>query len=176
MSNLRMWPPLSSSSVVCDPFGAIKTPFSTTVSAPFEIQTTSPRTRTRRVPATSFKVNFNKSFSVNSSYTYLILNVEGERLYTVNALDASIKYQFDQRMFLRAIIQYTDVDRNLDLYEIDVEGSESTWFTQLLFSYKLNPRTVLFLGYTDNYLGNQDFSTLQTDRTVFAKIGYAWTM
>jgi len=26
-------------------------------------------------------------------------------------------------------------------------------FTQFLFSYKINPQTVLFLGYSDNALG-----------------------
>ena len=40
----------------------------------------------------------------------------------------------------------------------------------------LNPRTVLYLGYTDNYVGNQDFHMIQTDHTFFAKIGYAWTL
>jgi hypothetical protein len=46
-------------------------------------------------------------------------------------------------------------------------------FMQFLFSYKLNPRTVLFLGYSDNYLGLLDVPLKQSDRTFFLKIGYA---
>jgi hypothetical protein len=52
-------------------------------------------------------------------------------------------------------------------------------FTQLLFSYKVNPQTVVFLGYSDN---RQGFLTpeltrtdlTRSDRTFFLKLGYAW--
>ncbi len=50
-----------------------------------------------------------------------------------------------------------------------------TVFTQFLFSYKINPQTVLFLGYSDNSLGMQGIDITRTDRTFFLKIGYAWT-
>ena len=48
--------------------------------------------------------------------------------------------------------------------------------SQLLFSYKITPRTVLFLGYTDNYQGTEDFGLTQSSRTIFAKLGYAWVL
>jgi hypothetical protein len=48
-------------------------------------------------------------------------------------------------------------------------------FTQLLLSYKVNPRTVFFLGYTDTREGVDPDVLVQQDRTVFAKVGYAWT-
>jgi len=35
---------------------------------------------------------------------------------------------------------------------------------------------VLFVGYSDNYRGNQDFGITQTDRTFFVKLGYAWIL
>ena len=55
-------------------------------------------------------------------------------------------------------------------------------FAQLLFSYKLNPRTALYVGYTDDRtnLGVVDDRELFTDdltqvgRTIFAKVSYAW--
>lgn len=43
------------------------------------------------------------------------------------------------------------------------------------FNAKVNPQTVLFLGYSDNQLGLLQFDLTHTDRTLFAKIGYAWT-
>jgi hypothetical protein len=49
-------------------------------------------------------------------------------------------------------------------------------FTQLLFSYKINPQTVLFLGYTDNYRGYQGTGLPQVNRKFFLKIGYALVM
>ncbi len=49
-------------------------------------------------------------------------------------------------------------------------------FTQLLFSYKVNPRTVLFLGCSDSQLGLEDVDLTRVDRTLFFKIGYAWIL
>jgi len=68
-----------------------------------------------------------------------------------------------------------DVSRNPDLYLFPVLPKTQTLFSQFLFSYKLNPQTVLFLGYSDNYLGMTGIDIGQTDRTFFVKLGYAWT-
>jgi hypothetical protein len=42
----------------------------------------------------------------------------------------------------------------------------------------LNPRTALFVGYADNRANQLDpmdlADLIQIDRTLFAKIGYAW--
>jgi hypothetical protein len=46
-------------------------------------------------------------------------------------------------------------------------------FTQLLFSYKINPQTVLFLGYTDSGIGTANIDLTRASRTFFLKIGYA---
>ena len=60
--------------------------------------------------------------------------------------------------------------------------------TQLIYSYKINPRTALYAGYADNYFGgdvesmfstpgNADydyFPVFQSNRALFVKIGYAW--
>ena len=77
-------------------------------------------------------------------------------------------------MFIRAILQYTDIDRNPALYRNYVDETFEHLFPQLLFSYKLNPQAVLFLGYSDNRIGDESIDLTQQDRTLFAKIGYAW--
>ena len=62
------------------------------------------------------------------------------------------------------------------LFGFPVDPESRTLFNQLLFSYKLNPQTVFFLGYSDGYFGGDpslDWLT-QSDRTVFAKVGYAF--
>jgi len=81
-------------------------------------------------------------------------------------------------MFVRAILQYKDYDRNLDLYTEpdDYESETKKLFSQFLFSYKINPHTVFFLGYSDNYYGDRDVNFTQTNRTIFTKIGYALTL
>ena len=52
----------------------------------------------------------------------------------------------------------------------------SALFGQFLFSYKVNPRTVLFVGYSDNSLADQNVGLTRTNRTVFVKVGYAWVL
>jgi len=115
-------------------------------------------------------------FNVSFSYHYKWLKIERERLFLVQLPQMRLVYHLNNRAFFRAILQYQDIDRNLNLYEDDVDPQTRTLFSQLLFSYKLNPRTVLFLGYSDNYLGFHDINLIQTDRTFFIKVGYAWTL
>jgi hypothetical protein len=107
-------------------------------------------------------------------HTYQTLDVAGGRLFTANLSQLRIVYQFNVRMFVRAIIQYLDLTRSQDLYTFPVEPESQELFTQFLFSYKLNPQTVVFVGYSDNRLGLQDIDLLQTDRTFFLKVGYAF--
>ena len=113
-------------------------------------------------------------------HSYQRLNEEGGRLFEVNLSQLRLIYNFNTRSFVRGIFQYLDLNRNLALYDPIVrpffEVKTETFFTQLLFSYKLNPQTVLFLGYSDNRLGTQELDLSQTDRTFFFKVGYALVM
>lgn len=77
---------------------------------------------------------------------------------------------------MRAILQRLDVERDPALHAAPVEPSVETLFSQLLFSYKLNARTVVFLGYSDNQLALADTDLTRTDRTFFFKVGYAWIL
>jgi len=108
------------------------------------------------------------------SHTYSSLDVEGGRLFVANVPQLRAIWQFNTRTFVRAIVQYTDIERNQDLYEDEVDELSRDFFTQLLFSYKLNPRTVVFVGYSESGMETQDFSMTTTNRTLFVKLGYAW--
>ena len=91
-------------------------------------------------------------------------------------------YQFNVRAFLRLISQYSVVKLNPAFAE-GVPDRNRDLFNQLLFSYKVNPQTALFLGYSDDRTNNgfdineelvvTDGLT-QTGRSFFFKIGYAW--
>jgi hypothetical protein len=62
------------------------------------------------------------------------------------------------------------------MYGSPVDARSRHVFAQFLFSYKLNPQTVLFLGYSDNSAAASSASLVRADRTFFMKIGYAWMM
>ncbi len=121
-------------------------------------------------------LRFGKHLQVSLSYSYSHLNLEQGRLYSVHVLQNRLVYYLSKRAFLRGIIQYTDISRNPALYPNGADPVSRKLFTQFLFSYKINPRTVLFLGYSDTYQGLLDVDLTQTNRTFFFKIGYALTL
>jgi hypothetical protein len=109
-------------------------------------------------------------------HTYERMDVDVGRLYTANITYLGARYQFTRRMFLRAILQYVDYNRNPAAYDEPVDSRDRSFYTQFLFSYKVNPRTVFYLGYTDSHFGDARTDLSQYDRTFFAKIGYAWIL
>jgi hypothetical protein len=145
-------------------------------------------TNTRPGKRFHFNVGFNWSIgmhlNVELNHMYEKLNVDPGRLYTANILEGHLTYQFTKRFFVRAITQYRHYDYNTVLYinpdEDPPEPLEQYMFSQFLLSYKINPQTVLFLGYSDNYMGGEinerDTPLTQTNWTFFFKIGYAFMM
>jgi hypothetical protein len=113
--------------------------------------------------------------SLNLRHNFQRLGLEGTKILQANLSQMRLVYNFNVRSFVRLIIQHLHVSRNTDLYLFPIDATTQTFFTQLLFSYKLNPQTVLFLGYSDNYLGMTNVDITQADRTFFIKLGYAWT-
>jgi hypothetical protein len=124
-------------------------------------------------PGTEFGIG--RHININFSHVLERLSLHGKEIFTANLPQLRLIYNFSVRAYIRGIFQYLNVHRNQALYVFPVPARTSTFFTQLLFSYKLNPRTVLFLGYSDNYLGARGIDLTQTDRTFFVKVGYAWT-
>jgi hypothetical protein len=119
------------------------------------------------------EVGLGRHLNLNLSHNLERLASDGERTYAANLLQARLIYNFSVRAFARAIVQYRDVDREPARYAYPVDPVSRSLFAQLLFSYKLNARTVLFLGYSDQLLGNQDIDLTRSGRTFFLKLGYA---
>lgn len=120
--------------------------------------------------------NAGEHLRLNLDHSFETLEVEGGRLFTANLTQLRATYQFNNRTFVRWIGQHLDVDRDADLYNFTIDDRSRDFFNQLLFSYKINPLTVLFLGYSDTYIGNQEIDLTQQSRTLFLKIGYAWQL
>jgi hypothetical protein len=115
-----------------------------------------------------------KSVELRLSHNLERVGVEAGRVFTANLTQGRLVYYFGTRAFARGTLQYLDLDRNPALYRIPVEARTKQLFSQLLFSYKLNPQTVLFLGYSDNAQAAGTLALTRTDRTFFVKLGYAW--
>jgi hypothetical protein len=107
-------------------------------------------------------------------HTYERLDVGGRRLFTARLSELRGVYQLDVRTFVRVILQYLDLHRDPRQYTATVEAEERNLFTQFLFSYKLNPQTVVFVGYSGTRLGDAGIDLTERERTAFLKVGYAW--
>ena len=131
-----------------------------------------PATRTLVQPGLTW--NGGRHFKLQVNHTYSALDVAGGRLFTVQAPDVRFIYQFNTRAFVRAILQYTDIERDPALYLDPVEPREQDLLTQFLFAYKVNPATAFYFGYADAHEGAEDLPLTQTTRSLFIKLGYAW--
>lgn len=124
-------------------------------------------------------LNFGRRFYLDLSYEYARLDIDEGELFTAHVPQTRWVYQHNRRIRLRALVFYTMIDRNVALYSDAVEDESEDLFTQILFSYKLNPQTVAYLGYSDNSQGVLDdelqYDLTRSDRTFFVKFGYAWT-
>ncbi len=130
--------------------------------------------RIRLSPELSINLGRHMYFSIH--HTFEKMDVNEERLYTANISHLSAVYHINEQIFLRTIIQYVDYDYNVGNYIEERDSEYKKLFAQFLFSYKINPFTVFFLGYSDNRYGSQDYNLTQNDRTFFAKLSYAWVL
>lgn len=126
------------------------------------------------------RVDVNGTFNLfgrlsgEASHSYQALDVSGGRLFTANLTQGKALFHLNLRTYIRAIVQYTDIDRNPGLYRFPVQEQTRRVFTQWLFNYKINPQTVLLLGYSDNSVGDRSIDLTRANRTLFMKVGYAW--
>jgi hypothetical protein len=155
-----------------NPTGGLKLGLSTQFGDDIDFDNTRPARSVIWLP--SAQVRLGQHLQVTASYEDEKLRVAGGQLFDAQLAQARIVYQFNVRTFVRAIVQYQDILRDPNLYTFDVQRREKDLFGQLLISYKINPQTVLFTGYTDTRLGLFGIPLTQTDRSFFLKIGYAF--
>jgi len=102
---------------------------------------------------------------------------DGPTIFDAALVDLRLTWQFNVRSFVRLTMQSQDIERNVALYNDPLTDPKTeSLASQLLYSYKLNPQTVLFAGYSDNLLDDNLTGRMeQTGRAVFLKLSYAWT-
>jgi hypothetical protein len=120
------------------------------------------------------RLDLGRHLRLTLDHSFERLDVGGLELYTANLTEMRATYQLNVRTFVRLITQYFDIERDTALYKSSTEASDRHLFNQLLFSFKLNPQTMLFLGYSDNSVGSESLDLTRQDRTLFFKVGYAW--
>lgn len=96
------------------------------------------------------------------------------RLFTAVVHRLKATYNFTNRAFVRAIAEYIRSDQNPALYSASIPLRNGALSSSILFAYKLNWQSVLFLGYGDNQALNERYEWRRQDREMFLKISYAF--
>jgi hypothetical protein len=115
-----------------------------------------------------------QGLSYNLSYVDETLHRDGGDVYHAQLADFRLSWQFNLRQRLRIAFQYGDTTYDPSLWTNPIPGSLNDLASQLVYSYILNPRTVFYAGYSDNFFGSDTIDTFQTDRNLFLKFAYAW--
>ena len=121
-------------------------------------------------------LDLNKHLNLNIRHTYNNLDSAGGRDLVANLTDARLKYQFNTRSFLRLTAQVENIkNTSQDPLDLGSVTRDRGLNMQLLYSYKVNPRTVFFLGYSDLATADNDDPHLEVQqRGLFMKLGYVF--
>jgi len=135
-------------------------------------------TQRRFVPNIEYNVSDHLTASLNYDWNHL--KADGAEVFTANVADLRINYNFDLRHALKFSLIHTRIDQNLAnqpaLLPENLPNSQRTELsTQLIYSYQLNPQSVIFAGYSDSALENDRIASVRRNSyNVFMKFSYAW--
>jgi Domain of unknown function (DUF5916)/Carbohydrate family 9 binding domain-like len=125
----------------------------------------------------NFNFNIGKGINFNLDHTYQKLSRDNGNVFVANLTDARLSWQLNARQRLRYSLQYGNTVRDLFLYNLPNKFNSETrdLSTQLLYSYKINPRTAFYAGYSEGQFSNDQFTELfANNRALFMKFSYAW--
>ncbi len=140
-------------------------------------------------PEVEWLPNRNMRLSVRHVNNWL--DVDDGELFNAKLTDLRFSYQFDLRHRLKLSYQYLDLTQDptlyqeryrivpdLSLYQLSERNRRvKDVSTQLIYSYKVNPQSLVFLGYSSHGQLDQTSTRVQQDqRSFFAKFSYAFQM
>ena len=102
------------------------------------------------------------------------LDIDEARVFTARVSRIRGTYTFTARSFVRAIGQYVQTNRDPALFLSPVARRSATFLGSLLFAYKLNWQSVLFVGYGDDRELSEDDRLERSGRQFFVKLSYAF--
>lgn len=105
---------------------------------------------------------------VQADSTHEWLDLPEGRLFTAQLERLKIAYTLSARSLVRAIVQYSDVERNRE------RSRQGSLTTSALYAYKLTYQTVFFVGYGDEQLMNERHDLRRHGRSLFMKVAYAF--
>lgn len=119
--------------------------------------------------------DFGRGVNLNLSLDAQRLRRDGGTAFEALVFDGRFSWQLDPRQRLRLSVQGSDVRRDQDRYATAVAARRRDVAAQLLYSYKLNPRSALYAGYSHGaYSDDRQTDLTDSSRSLFLKLSYAW--
>jgi hypothetical protein len=113
--------------------------------------------------------------TMSTDFAFNELEYRGSRIFTAWINDFRATYQFNLKHRLQLTLQYQFLDRNPAMYTSVVGQTDNDLASRLVYSYKINPRTVFYAGYSDHAIETDQIGSLtSTDRTAFIKFSYGF--
>lgn len=107
----------------------------------------------------------NQHVKLSVEYVDKRLQVVDQTVFDINLYNFRAAYQLNVNSFVRLTIQ------------ADSSNSDKSLASQWLYSYRVNPFTLFYLGYSDQGFQTIDLNDLRrVNRTLFMKFSYAWQM
>jgi hypothetical protein len=124
---------------------------------------------------TRIDYDWGRHIRVGFDYEYQRLDAEGDWVYVAKLIDARITYQINAKQFIRVVVSLSDIERNQANYNDAVDAEYEDSGVQLLYSYKVNPLTKFFVGYSDAAYRNDNVAKVTAnEQSLFMKFSYAW--
>ncbi len=103
------------------------------------------------------------------------LKRDGGTAFEAISADLRMGWQLDPRQRVRMTLQGSEVRRDQTLYASPVNSISRDWGTQLVYSYKINPRTAAYAGTSYGaFMDDDNRDLFGNTRSVFVKLSYGW--
>ncbi len=103
------------------------------------------------------------------------LQRDGGTAFSASLADLRLGWQIDPRQRVRLALQGSDVKRAPALYLEPVVAHARSAATQLIYSYKVNPRTAFYAGTSfGGFMDDEHPQLFNNSRSLFMKFSYAW--
>jgi len=125
--------------------------------------------------APKLNISMGKHWLLSIKHDYQKLDVTGGELFHINLTDLKLNWQKDTRTSIRLTAQFQNIIRDPSLYLDVVDKQSRDLNMQLLYSYKIDPQTLIFAGINTGRATPEGTRTLKEfEQLVFMKFSYSW--
>jgi len=118
-----------------------------------------------------FEFQLSDQTNIDLQYISKVLNTEQQEVFEIDLINFRLSYQISEKSLLKLTLQ----SQELELEDATIERNSLA--SQLIYSYKANPFTLFYFGYSDRYK-SEDFTLdlKKAEETLFMKFSYAWQL